>query len=66
MIELRAVLTCDRCGVEVVMANVDDMNEVNQRLAQSEWCDSDGGELVCPECWERWDAKQLESPPPRP
>jgi hypothetical protein len=50
------VLECDRCASESFQG------ETQARAAG--WCESEDGEMVCPECWAKWDAEHALILPP--
>lgn len=58
MIEMRAFVTCDRCNKQIAeMHDIEDMNEVHQRLSDTDYCVSEDGDDVCGACWKEHDAK---------
>lgn len=60
MLDLTAVLVCDRCNKTILqIENVDNEDEARQRLVDTDWgCESDNGDDVCAECWAKWDEQQ--------
>ncbi len=59
MIDMTAIVTCDRCGTQSVeMDNVANEGEVFQRLDVDGWT-TDTGEDLCPDCSDE-DAEETE------
>jgi len=59
MLDLTAILVCDRCNKTILqMENVDDADEARQRLRDTDWgCESEDGDDVCAACWAKWDTE---------
>lgn len=62
--ELRALVTCDRCGHVTDFYNVESELDVNVRLGELEWGEDDEGNDLCPTCCEEIDT-HLSAPPSR-
>lgn len=65
MIQLNAQLICDRCNKTVRdMLDVEDIEDARKRLTDTDWgCDSENGDDVCAECWQKWDAEHSAKDP---
>lgn len=57
MIVLQATVLCDRCWKEIVLEDVGSEDMAWRIAVVNGWCDSDGGEQVCKECWVKYDEK---------
>lgn len=56
-VELFARVSCSRCPTVIEMENIDTIVEAYQRAHEADWCEEEqDGEMVCPECWVKWDA----------
>lgn len=59
-IYFNAMIVCERCDAELRMDDVETESEVERRLISSEskWAVDEDGDMVCGDCWAKWDAKQ--------
>lgn len=61
MIELQAVVTCDRCstGCKMFFACWTEAEAEHRLCLTPGWGPDEDGHHVCPECWAKYDAAQV-------